>query len=777
MIKEDGGATNCSPIFLLGGIALKEKRVLIVLTLFVFSLVLGGFLVLNMYLADNYSQLGLQNEAVLLRSIKLNYLSSVERIVFDLEPLEADPSKLPEILEMLSNDLVYAGLFDYYGDLLDDFGYSLPADLSSSLFFENISYSDGYPRAEIAMENDTLYIQTGILLPDDTVFIALLDRFGEIIDLSEKLYERDLLVYYGDERDFRNVGKVPEIDNSSLFRLFRSTMNSQRPESLDLLIDGVQFHVTASAIYDSDNWDVKAFFVTAIRPSSWEAKAAYLTLLSWIAGVSCAIFAVFILYLMYRKVARGTRMSRTRRVLFASVAFLPAVVIALILGFTVYGNAADTLSEEITVKTSRGWFWNTELLGDHMTGRTLTQYLNTSRLQTGQNYLVVAGEAAVASTIPARRLDRLSLEEPEIIDGYGFGIGKFNSVIQTYGEKTVGDTVYRVIIEQTPRENSKLSIQFFSIGLVVTLALLSLISGFIVANISSSKLIRRTFIGYGFLLPALVHLVWWAVGPMAFALFLAFRRWSILDPAKPFVGMQNFVELFADSNFWNAMKNTAAYSLYVPIGMFISLLLAIAVNKLGKLSIFLRVLYYLPVVTAGVATTIVWRWIFNRDFGVINYVLNFFGIPPIAWLDSPQFALISMMIIGIWGAIGSQMLIFLAGLQGIPKDFYDAASVDGASKPRIFWKITLPLLKPTSLFVLVTSVIGSFQVFTPVYVLTQGGPLRSTDVVFYHIWEAAWVELRMGYAAAQSWILFMVLAVLTLAEFKLFGKESWKAYF
>ncbi|PIJ61286.1 hypothetical protein V513_10240 [Mesotoga sp. H07.pep.5.3] len=288
---------------------------------------------------------------------------------------------------------------------------------------------------------------------------------------------------------------------------------------------------------------------------------------------------------------------------------------------------------------------------------------------------------------------------------------------------------------------------------------------------------NRTFIGYAFLLPALVHLVWWAVGPMGFALFLAFRRWSIVDAAKPFVGLENFIELFSDFKFWNAMKNTAVYSIYVPIGMFISLLLAIAVNKLGKLSIVLRVLYYLPVVTAGVATTIVWRWIFNRDFGVLNFILGLVGIKPIAWLESPQYALVSMMIIGIWSSIGSQLLIFLAGLQGIPKDFYDAAAVDGASKSRIFWKITLPLLKPTSLFVLVTSVIGSFQVFTPIYVLTQGGPLRSTDVVFYHIWQSAWVDMRMGYAAAQSWILFLLLAVLTLVEFKLFGKESWQAYF
>ncbi len=462
---------------------------------------------------------------------------------------------------------------------------------------------------------------------------------------------------------------------------------------------------------------------------------------------------------------------------FGLAAYLPAIVLIASFAFFVFGDTLGEISEDIGLKRAKGWFSDADYLVEKGDRNLFAEFVDISRGTTGASFIVSDDSEVIASNLTARRISNIEIVSSHEDDGIEVGVARVNDVLHTYATQDIGEYEFTVLFEETPRENSILSIQFFSIGAILVLLVMVVVSVFVITNIESHKLISRTLIGYGFLLPALVHLVWWAVGPMGFALFLAFRRWSIVDAAKPFVGLQNFIELFSDFKFWNAMKNTAVYSIYVPIGMFISLLLAIAVNKLGKLSIVLRVLYYLPVVTAGVATTIVWRWIFNRDFGVLNFVLSIFGIKPIAWLESPQFALISMMIIGIWSAIGSQLLIFLAGLQGIPKDFYDAAAVDGASKPRIFWKITLPLLKPTSLFVLVTSVIGSFQVFTPIYVLTQGGPLRSTDVVFYHIWQSAWVDMRMGYAAAQSWILFLLLAALTLVEFKLFGKESWQAYF
>ncbi|HOM73322.1 MAG TPA: sugar ABC transporter permease, partial [Armatimonadota bacterium] len=337
--------------------------------------------------------------------------------------------------------------------------------------------------------------------------------------------------------------------------------------------------------------------------------------------------------------------------------------------------------------------------------------------------------------------------------------------------------VLDVVKEKTPLVNAATKIRFSGIIAIVICLTFVWLLGFSIRNADRPRFLRATLIGYIFLAPALIHLIWWAAGPVGFSFFLAFHRWNVIDPAKPFVGLDNCKELFRDKLFWNAMKNTVLFSLQVPIGMFFSLLLAMAVNRPTRSMALLRTVYYLPAVTAGVSTTIVWRWILNKDFGILNYILGIFGIPKIPWLTSPRTALIAIMLMSIWQALGSQMIIFLAGLQSIPQAFYEAASIDGANGFQKFRKITLPLLKPTSIFVLVTSVIGSFQVFTPVYVLTQGGPLRSTDVVFYHIWESAWIELRMGYAAAQSWMLFLVLVVLTYLQFKLFGKESWQQYF
>jgi ABC-type sugar transport system permease subunit len=164
-------------------------------------------------------------------------------------------------------------------------------------------------------------------------------------------------------------------------------------------------------------------------------------------------------------------------------------------------------------------------------------------------------------------------------------------------------------------------------------------------------------------------------------------------------------------------------------------------------------------------------WIYHPSFGAANFFLNLVGLPPLQWLNSAQTAMISIIIFSVWLGLGYQMVIFLAGLQGIPDELYEAALIDGASGWKRFWRITLPLLKPTTFFILVTSLIGSFQVFTSVYVMTGGGPVRSTDVVVYHIYQAAWEQLRMGYASAMSWVLFIIIMIATWVQFKLMGRE------
>ncbi|HTY39400.1 MAG TPA: extracellular solute-binding protein [Bacteroidota bacterium] len=277
---------------------------------------------------------------------------------------------------------------------------------------------------------------------------------------------------------------------------------------------------------------------------------------------------------------------------------------------------------------------------------------------------------------------------------------------------------------------------------------------------------------FGFLAPSLLHLTVFVFTPIVFAAYLSLHRWDIVVPDKPFVGLDNFREIASDPAFWNALKNTVLYTLNVPIAMAIALAIALIMNRRLKGIAFLRALYFLPSVTSFVAIALVWMWIYHPSFGVANYALAFLGIAPVQWLNSTNTAMASIVMFSVWLSLGYQMVIFLAGLQGIPSEFHDAARIDGATAWQRFWRITLPLLKPTTLFILVTSVISSFQVFTSIYVMTAGGPVGSTDVLVYHIYQSAWEELRMGYASAMSWILFVIIMIATWMQFKIVGRET-----
>lgn len=274
-----------------------------------------------------------------------------------------------------------------------------------------------------------------------------------------------------------------------------------------------------------------------------------------------------------------------------------------------------------------------------------------------------------------------------------------------------------------------------------------------------------------FLAPSLFHLVVFVFTPIIFAAYLSLHRWDIVVPEKPFVGLDNFKEMLNDTTFWNALKNTFVYSLNVPLGMIVSLAVALMMNRKVKGIAFLRMLYFLPSVTSFVAIALVWMWIYHPTFGLANFVLGSLGLGQSQWLNSTNTAMLSIIIFSIWLGIGYQMVIFLAGLQGIPDELYDAAHIDGANNWKKFWRITLPLLKPTTFFILVTSLISSFQVFTSIYIMTAGGPVRSTDVIVYHIYQSAWEQLRMGYASAMSWVLFVIIMAATWIQFKLIGKD------
>ncbi len=284
---------------------------------------------------------------------------------------------------------------------------------------------------------------------------------------------------------------------------------------------------------------------------------------------------------------------------------------------------------------------------------------------------------------------------------------------------------------------------------------------------------RRTVgTAVGFLAPSLLHLVVFIFTPIVFAAYLSTHQWDIVVPDKPFVGFGNFAEMIDDPFFWNALQNTFLYSLNVPIGMIVALSVALMMHQRLKGVTLLRTLYFLPSVTSFVAIALVWMWIYHPSFGMANAILGAVGIPPLQWLNASETAMISVILFTVWLGIGYQMVIFLAGLQGIPEELHEAARIDGATHWQRFWRITLPLLKPTTFFVLVTSFIGSFQVFTSIYVMTAGGPTRSTDVFVYHIYQAAWEQLRMGYASAMSWVLFVIIMIATWIQFKLMGKEG-----
>jgi multiple sugar transport system permease protein len=296
-----------------------------------------------------------------------------------------------------------------------------------------------------------------------------------------------------------------------------------------------------------------------------------------------------------------------------------------------------------------------------------------------------------------------------------------------------------------------------------------LLSAFVVwfsSLASRPRELRNNATAWTFLAPSFFHLSVFTLAPLVAAAWLSLHRWSLVDEARPFVALVNYAELVGDSEWWRAIVNTALFSLHVPVAMAVALGVALLLHRRVKGVVALRALFFLPTITSIVAIAIVWQWMFHPELGLINYVLSFAGIPPVRWLTSTTTALVSLMVMAVWMVVGYQVVLFLAGLAAIPKELYDAARIDGAGPWGQFVHVTIPGLRHTLFFVLVTSVIGSFQVFGAVFVMTQGGPLGATDVAVFHIYREAWEFLRFGSAAAMSWILFAIIFVVTWLQFK-----------
>jgi multiple sugar transport system permease protein len=282
---------------------------------------------------------------------------------------------------------------------------------------------------------------------------------------------------------------------------------------------------------------------------------------------------------------------------------------------------------------------------------------------------------------------------------------------------------------------------------------------------------RREMIeAYLYLLPTFVGLILFSLGAIVVSVGISFMDWDILQPPH-WVGLSNYVRLFSTPLNWQVFGNTLSYTgVIVPVGTALALGLALALNRGLRGIVLLRSLYFLPVISSTVAVALVWGWLYNQQFGLINYLLSVVGITGPAWLADTRTAMPAVIIMSIWKGLGYNMVIFLAGLQGIPRELYEAAAIDGAGAWAQFRYVTLPLVSPTTFFVVVLSTIAAFQVFDQTYVMTGGGPAYSTTTLALFIYQNAFQWFHMGYAAALSYVLFAAVAVVTLVQFRVQGR-------
>jgi multiple sugar transport system permease protein len=291
-------------------------------------------------------------------------------------------------------------------------------------------------------------------------------------------------------------------------------------------------------------------------------------------------------------------------------------------------------------------------------------------------------------------------------------------------------------------------------------------------NIQMSLGRRRTVWGYIFIMPFILGFIFWFLIPALVAAYLAFQSWNLLTPPR-FVGLENIEKLFQDPILPQSLKATFLYTiLSVPLGLVLSFCLAMLINtKLRGIAIF-RTIYYLPTIVPAVANALLWAWLLNTEFGLINTGLRALGGSKVAWLQEPAWAIPAFVLMSLW-ASGGAMIIFLAGLQGIPDIYYEAAEIDGAGPWEQLRFVTLPLMSPIILFNLVIGFIGSFQVFTSALLITNGGPQNSTLFLVLYIYRTAFQTRQMGYAAVLSWVLFLILMLLSFIVFKYFGSRVY----
>lgn len=281
-----------------------------------------------------------------------------------------------------------------------------------------------------------------------------------------------------------------------------------------------------------------------------------------------------------------------------------------------------------------------------------------------------------------------------------------------------------------------------------------------------------TFTAYVFLLVPILLLTAIKIYPVFYNVYLSFTNYDLFSPIK-FVGVDNYADVFSQDVNLKAIRNTIYFTIgAVPLGTVLALTVAGLLNNAIRGKLLFRTLYYLPVITSGVVTAMIWKWIYSPQFGLLNYFLGLVGIPKQNWLSDPNLALPSLVIITIWAAIGGHMIIFLAALQDIPPELNEAAAIDGAKGWQSFLYITIPLLRPVILFVVVTYSIGIFRNFGIIFLLTQGGPQNTTNTLVWEVYQNAFGYLRLGRASALAMILLATIFIITYINFRLFQDDA-----
>lgn len=279
---------------------------------------------------------------------------------------------------------------------------------------------------------------------------------------------------------------------------------------------------------------------------------------------------------------------------------------------------------------------------------------------------------------------------------------------------------------------------------------------------------RSALASYALVAPALAGCLLFTFYPLAYNFYLSGLKWDLLSGSRRFVGLANFTRLAGSRSFLSVLENTALYmAVVVAVSISIALVLAVSIKGGAKLNAFVQSAAFTPHIISLVSVSILWMWIMEPEYGLLNFILRSLGLPPSRWLESPASSLQSLMIVGIWKTVGYNTLVLLAGIQGIPPSVYEAARLDKAGRAATFFRVTLPLLSPSLFFLVIVNVASGFQVFDSVHVMTQGGPMNSTNLLVHWIYQTGFEYYRIGEAAAGSIFLFVIVALATALNFRL----------